>query len=65
MPDRLAILCGEAAADSLAGQGPERPTSAKVLRSAANGKMTKAGMLPDGVTVNRGATHKGALPHLF
>ncbi len=36
-----------------------------MLRNAANRSIALAGMLPDGVAVNRGATRKGALPHLL
>jgi hypothetical protein len=65
LPDGLAILHGEAAADPPTGHGPEGPASAEALRGAANCNMTQAGMLPDGVAVNRGVIHKGTLPHLL
>jgi hypothetical protein len=65
LPDGLAVSHGEAAANPSSGRGPEGPASAKALSGSANCNKTQAGMLPDGVAVNRGVTCKSALPYLL
>jgi hypothetical protein len=65
LPDGPVVSHGEAEANPSFGHGLEGLTSAKMLHSAANRNMTQAGMLPDGVAMNRGVTCKDALLHLL